>query len=112
MTNSIALQAAAVTMLLAKRPRLSQLPIDWSLRDNGDVSLDLALDAPSHFVPEIVQELAKALRGPVTEVTDERKSAAGRRYRMHTVHGKHAGIRVYLNAFEYFDEPNEGGEAA
>lgn len=111
MTNSIALQAAAVTMLLAKRPRLAALPIDWTLRDNGEVFVDLSLDAPSHFVPEIAQELAKALRGATINISDERTSTQGRRYRTHAVHGKHAGVDVYLSGFEYFDETT-GGDGA
>ena len=110
MTNTIAIQAAVVTMLLAKRPRLAELPIDWHLRDSGAIDVDPVWGALPSQVVEIAQELSKALRGARFEVSNERRFATSDRpYRSHAVDGKQSGIAIRFNGFEYLD--GKGDEA-
>ncbi|MFI2033679.1 hypothetical protein ACH470_03105 [Streptomyces bottropensis] len=70
MTNNVAMQAAVVTMLVAKRPALAKLPIRWELRANGEVTVSADLGADGSLVPQIAAELARAMRGPRTESYD------------------------------------------
>ncbi|MFD5468854.1 hypothetical protein [Streptomyces sp. NPDC127105] len=105
--NAIPLQAAVVTMLLAKRPQLGALPINWELRNDGTVHVDLAVCARSTFVPAIASELAKAMRGATLEVSGRLKFSDGRPYRSHRVRGKHAGVQVVFDGLEYLDGGDE-----
>ncbi|MGW3166942.1 hypothetical protein ACWC9Q_29610 [Streptomyces sp. NPDC001142] len=109
MTNPIVLQAAVVTMLVAKRPTLADLPIDWQLSHNGRVGVDLAIGASSTAVPQIAHELARALRVKV-DISEDRQMADSKRwYRSYEVRGKHSGATVSMHALEYLDE---GGDVA
>lgn len=109
---NIPLQAAVITMLLAKRPALAALPITWELHgDDGSVWASLALNAPSSQVPLIAAELGLALRGASCDARDG-TMPSGRKFRCHTVYGKHAGVAVNLTDYEYPDEalkPTDGG---
>ncbi|MFJ2303800.1 MULTISPECIES: hypothetical protein [unclassified Streptomyces] len=105
--NTIALQAAVVTMLLAKRPQLATLPIDWTLKTNGSIYVDLAICAPTSCVPAIASELAKAMRGAALEVSGPLRFRDGRPYRSYQVRGKHAGVRVDFDGLEHLDGGDE-----
>ncbi|MFG2963533.1 hypothetical protein ACGFZS_09615 [Streptomyces sp. NPDC048288] len=118
MTNQAPVQAAVVQMLIAKRPRLGQLPISWTLHNDGTISVDQAWNAtkPSDVV-EIAQELARALRGGKVDIGEERKhTTSGRMYRAHRVTGAQNGVHIHFQAFEYLDghgdELPEAGETA
>lgn len=117
MKNQIPVQAAVVQMLLAKRPRLAQLPIDWKLQNDGNIFLDSAWGTPPSQVVEIAQELVRALRGATVEVSEDRVFAnSGRPYRSHNVRSSQSGVRIYYEGFEYLDGHGDvlpkGGESA
>ncbi|WP_328425937.1 hypothetical protein [Streptomyces sp. NBC_00443] len=115
--NQIPVQAAVVQLLIAKRPRLGKLSIDWKLQADGIITVEAAWGVEPSQVVEIAQELARALRGAKTEVSGEREfSKSGRAYRSHEVSGMQAGVRLYYQGFEYLDGHGdvvpEGGETA
>ncbi|MCD7440294.1 hypothetical protein K4B79_18945 [Streptomyces lincolnensis] len=117
MKNQIPVQAAVVQMLIAKRPRLGQLPIDWQLQHDGHIRVDSAWNSQTGQVVEIAQELARALRGAKVEVSNDRVFAkTGRPYRLHEVSSSQSGVRIYYQGFEYLDGHGdvlpEGGVSA
>lgn len=102
--GQIPVQAAVVQMLIAKRPRLGQLPIDWKLANDGQIYADMAWGGLPSQVVETAEEFARALRGAQVDASEERKFAdSGRSYRSHDVSGRQAGVLVNFHAVEYLD---------
>ncbi|MFF9123214.1 hypothetical protein ACF09J_07930 [Streptomyces sp. NPDC014889] len=116
MKTHIALQAAVVTMLVAKRPALAQLPIDWQLKSDGSIYIDMALRADAALVPQVAAELARAMRG-AREHSYELRQDDGTVTRTFQVEGKPSGVSVEFLACQRglpLDEaavPESGGGA-
>ncbi|MBQ0827653.1 hypothetical protein [Streptomyces tagetis] len=67
MKTHIAVQAAVVTMLVAKRPALADLPIRWELAGGRvEIRQDALTSKDDSVVPQIAAELARAMRGART----------------------------------------------
>lgn len=116
MKANVALQAAVVTMLVAKRPALAQLPIDWSLRSDGSIYVDMALRADAALVPQAAAEMARAMRG-AREHSYDLAEADGTVTRTFHVEGKPSGVPVEFLASQRglrLDETAapEGGDGA
>ncbi|MFJ8054905.1 hypothetical protein [Streptomyces sp. NPDC096142] len=115
--HSIPVQAAIVHTLIAKRPLLGTLPVDWQLQQKYGITVTSSWGAAPDVVVQIAQEVARALRGVTVEVShDKVMTASGRPYRSHRVDGRQSGVPVYYNGVEYLDghgdEVVEGGETA
>lgn len=114
-----AMQAAVVTMLVAKRPALDRLPVRWELRADGRITaeLDHLATEDTAEVPKIAAELARAMRGARTDSYDI-KAKDGTITRCYEVDAQPSGVRVlfcdYHRGITPDDElPNaEGGEGA
>lgn len=107
---TVPLQAAIVTMLIAQRPALVGLTINWELSADGQIWARLSHDAPSSAVPEIAAEMSLALGSDQCAVRDG-ISATGRKFRLYQVYGEHTGIPVNFSGYQYFDEADQAGEA-
>ncbi|MCG7204007.1 hypothetical protein [Streptomyces arenae] len=110
MTNQTPVQAAVVQMLIAKRPALGKLPINWGLQHDGTISLDAAWNAKPSAIGEIAQELARTLRGSNAKVSEPQQSTNSQRpWRTHTVSGIAHGVRIRYQGFEYLDGHGDDG---
>ncbi|MFE6284401.1 hypothetical protein [Streptomyces sp. NPDC057877] len=126
-----AMQAAVVTMLVAKRPALDKLPIRWELRPDGRIYVDEQYGADPAVVPQIAAELARAMRGAkqiAAELARAMRGAKTNTYEMpedggtitraHQVEGQPNGVRVEFHSYERGIQPSEtaagaeGGETA
>lgn len=117
MTRQTPVQAAVLQMLIAKRPRLGQLPIDWMLHADGGLTAMAPWGTEPAEAIEIAQEIARALRGGKVEIGEDRThSTSGRPYRIHHAYGTQNGVSVSFQTFEYLDGHGdklpEGGETA
>ncbi|MFS4107517.1 hypothetical protein [Streptomyces sp. PD-S100-1] len=115
MKTHISVQAAVVTMLVAKRPVLAKLPIRWELRSNGGVYVDLDLFADAAIVPQVAAEMARAIRGAKTNGWDIQQDD-GTVTRAYQVTGQPSGVRVEFLAYQRGLRPDEvaaleGGDA-
>jgi hypothetical protein len=99
MTNHVAMQAAVVTMLVAKRPALAKLPIRWELRANGDITVSADLHADASLVPQMAAELTRAMRGPRTDTYDLSESD-GTITRAFEVEARASGIKVQFYGYQ------------
>ncbi|MEU9921926.1 hypothetical protein AB0H51_11615 [Streptomyces griseoluteus] len=101
---STALRAAVVTMLVAKRPLLDELPIRWELHPNG-ISAEPDWKTEPSTVVKIAAEMARAMRGATTgsHVTGE--------FQVHEVVGQMSGVNVRFYG-QYKVTEAAGGESA
>ncbi|MFF7901222.1 hypothetical protein ACFZCV_20855 [Streptomyces sp. NPDC007920] len=116
MSTHIAVQAAVVTMLVAKRPQLAQLPIDWQLKSDGSIYIDMALRSDAALVPQAAAELARAMRG-AREYSFDLRQDDGTVTRTFQVEGKPSGVPVEFLASQRGLRPDEaaaseGGDGA
>ncbi|WP_327230843.1 hypothetical protein [Streptomyces murinus] len=105
-----ALQAAVVTMLVAKRPALDRLPISWDLESDGTITVRLWHDADEEAVaPQVAAELSRAMRGARTDSYVLPKSD-GTITRVTAVSAQSSGVPVSFHGYQRGLQP-EGGEA-
>ncbi|MBK3563184.1 MULTISPECIES: hypothetical protein [unclassified Streptomyces] len=113
--TSTAMQAAVVTMLVAKRPALDKLPVRWGLREDGTIGVEQEFGTTLAEVAEIAAELARAMRGARSETYDGVFSD-GRAYRAFDVTAQPSGVRVSFHGQVVLDsgstEASAGGESA
>jgi hypothetical protein len=102
------MQAAVVTMLVAKRPALDSLPVRWELRPDGVVYVEPTFKAGASDIAKIASELTRAMRGARTETYD-----IGTTYRVHEVSAQPSGVQVRFYGQHRLDSAfTEGGESA
>ncbi|MFC7909011.1 hypothetical protein [Streptomyces nigra] len=113
--TTAAMQAAVVTMLVAKRPALDKLPIRWQLRETGEVSVEPSFRASHAEVDQMACEIARAMRG-AQQRTYETQLSDGRPFRVYEVSAQPSGVRVTFYGQAALDgdltESSPGGETA
>ncbi|MGW3847135.1 hypothetical protein [Streptomyces fagopyri] len=103
-----ALQAAVVTTMVAKRPALDKLPVRWELSGGGKVSAELDVSADTALVPQIADEVARAMRGAETDSYDIPQED-GTVTRAYEVRGRVSGVLVHFLDYQRGIRPAEGG---
>ncbi|WP_435643396.1 hypothetical protein ACR9VJ_18285 [Streptomyces sp. H49] len=94
-----AMQAAVVTMLVAKRPALDKLPICWDLDFDGSITVTMRYDADTATIPQVAAELTRAMRGARTDHYDVPKDD-GTVTRVFTVSGQSSGAPVTFHGYQ------------
>ncbi|MGW4883400.1 hypothetical protein [Streptomyces murinus] len=103
-----ALQAAVVTMLVAKRPALDELPICWDLDANGSITVSMRYDADPAIIPQVAAELSRAMRGARTDSYVLPK-ADGKVTHVTAVSAQPSGVHVTFHGYQPGHQ-SEGGE--
>ncbi|MFI9824466.1 hypothetical protein ACIHFC_29040 [Streptomyces sp. NPDC052013] len=111
MKTHITVQAAVVTMLVAKRPALAKLPLRWELRGDGSIRVQMELHADQALVPQAAAELARAMRGAREETYDMPENG-GTVTRGFQVEGQTSGVRVEFHCYQRGLRVDEGAAAA
>ncbi|MGW6009660.1 hypothetical protein [Streptomyces sp. NPDC055210] len=109
--TTTAMQAAVVTMLVAKRPALDKLPVIWELRADGTIEVGSVHPSEPADIAKTAAELTRAMRGASSETYDVPNTEGKGLYRVYRVSAQPSGVRVSFYG-QYLLAPDPAAEEA